>query len=139
MSTDNTRSWSGGGRGTEGGAGPALDPAIYRFALHEIGAHILMCDRDHRVTYMNEASERTLRSLEAEMRKGLPGFSVDRLVGSPAEGMAARGRIAELLVQVRHHRLHHPRVHRGRGRVVQVDRLGRTSVHVKRSGGVGLA
>jgi len=45
------------------------------------------------------------------------------LLGRPTVGMAARRRIAELLVQVGHHRVDDAWIDRSGGRVVQVDRL----------------
>ncbi len=50
--------------------------------------------------------------------------NLHRFLRSPAKGMAARSRVAKLLIQVGHHHLHHPWVHRRGGGVVQVDRLG---------------
>ena len=46
---------------------------------------------------------------------------LDGLLGRPAIGVAAGRGVAELLTQVRHHLVHNPRVHRGGGRVVEVD------------------
>ena len=44
------------------------------------------------------------------------------LFGLPAEGVAARGRVAEMLIQPGHHLVDHARVDRRGGRVVQIDR-----------------
>ena len=46
---------------------------------------------------------------------------LDRVLGFPAKGVAARGRIAETLVQPGNHFLDHARVDRRGSRVVQVD------------------
>ncbi len=51
-------------------------------ALDDVGTHILICDRDLNITYANKASIKTLASVEAEIQKALPAFSVDRIVGS---------------------------------------------------------
>ena len=47
---------------------------------------------------------------------------LDGLLGLPAEGVVAAGGVAELLGEVRQHRLDHARVAPRRGVVVQVDR-----------------
>jgi methyl-accepting chemotaxis protein len=77
---------TGAGNGTSptqaGGAAADAGEAIYRIALQEIETPVMMCDRDLRVSFINEASLRTLRTLEPEIRKQTAGFSADKVVGS---------------------------------------------------------
>ena len=47
---------------------------------------------------------------------------LDRFLGLPSERMVAARRVAELLGEVRHHRLEHPRIDGRRGVIVHVDR-----------------
>ena len=63
------------------GADKSQDVFI-KSALDNVDTHVLMCDRDLTVTYMNEASKKTLTALESEIRKVMPGFAVDRIVGT---------------------------------------------------------
>ena len=57
-----------------------------------------------------------------EPRHLLAGL-VDGLLGLPAEGVVAAGGVAEVLGEVRQHRFQHPRVDRGGGVVVHVNRV----------------
>ena len=41
-----------------------------------------MCDRNYTITYANQTSVRKLRELEGEIRKAMPGFSVDAVLGA---------------------------------------------------------
>jgi hypothetical protein len=47
---------------------------------------------------------------------------LDRFLGLPAERVVPASRVAEVLAEKGQHRLHHPRVHRGRGVIVHIDR-----------------
>ena len=58
---------------------------VYRSALDNVRTHVIMCNRDYTITYMNEASRKTLKSIEAEVQKLIPAFSVDRIVGSKTD------------------------------------------------------
>jgi len=65
----------------------------------------------------------------ADQRRDVAAGLFHGLFGFPAVGMAVGRGIAETLVEVRHHFVHHARIHRGRGGVVQVHGLS----HVYRS------
>ncbi|MCP3981437.1 MAG: HAMP domain-containing protein [bacterium] len=45
-------------------------------------AMFMTCDRDMKITYCNPATTKMLRKYEAEIRKALPRFDVDQLVGT---------------------------------------------------------
>src|SRR6266404_440675 len=72
--------------------------------------------------------EDDLLLVAADQRRDLLARPVHGLFGLPAEGMAARGRIAEFGREIRHHRLQHPRIEGGGGVVVHVD--GKLGGHV---------
>jgi len=48
----------------------------------------------------------------------------DGLLGFPAEGVVAAGRVAKLVGEIRHHRFQNPRVKRAGGVIIHVDRQG---------------
>ena len=51
-------------------------------ALDHASTNVMVCDRNYTIIYINKSSERTFRKLEGEIRKVIPGFSIDTLVGS---------------------------------------------------------
>ncbi|MBB4066165.1 methyl-accepting chemotaxis protein [Gellertiella hungarica] len=51
-------------------------------ALQAIQANVMIADRDLNITFMNEAVIELLKDVEADLRKELPHFSVDGLIGS---------------------------------------------------------
>jgi methyl-accepting chemotaxis protein len=56
--------------------------SLCKSALDNTNANVLMCDRELIVTYANNTSLKKLRELEGEIRKSMPGFSVDAILGS---------------------------------------------------------
>ena len=60
----------------------ALDLNSLKQAVETASVALMMADREHRITYVNEATRRILRQHEGELRKHFPGFSVDRIIGS---------------------------------------------------------
>ncbi|TAK06419.1 MAG: methyl-accepting chemotaxis protein [Candidatus Manganitrophaceae bacterium] len=63
----------------------AVDCAEFIFkstALNHVQTHVMLCDRDFTITYMNDSSRNTLTAIESEIQKLIPAFSVDRIVGS---------------------------------------------------------
>jgi len=56
--------------------------ARLKTSLDNARTNVMVCDRTYTIVYVNKASERVLRTLEPEIRKVLPSFSVDRVVGS---------------------------------------------------------
>ncbi len=56
--------------------------SIAQAALDNIAAHVMICDRDLNITYVNKASIKTLSAVEAEIAQVFPGFSVDKIVGT---------------------------------------------------------
>lgn len=56
--------------------------ARLKTSLDNTRTNVLVCDRSYTLVYANNASVTTLRRLEAEIRKALPNFSVDRLIGT---------------------------------------------------------
>ncbi len=51
-------------------------------ALDSVTANAMIADPDGNVVYMNNAVESMLRNVEADLRKALPHFSVDKVVGA---------------------------------------------------------
>ena len=51
-------------------------------SLDNSTSNVLMCDRNFMVTYINKAALSKLKALESEIRKVLPAFSVDKIVGT---------------------------------------------------------
>jgi methyl-accepting chemotaxis protein len=51
-------------------------------ALQALGAHVMLADASNTITWMNDSVEAMLRNAEAEIRKDLPHFAVDRLIGA---------------------------------------------------------
>ena len=51
-------------------------------ALDRANTNVLMCDPSFTITYANQTSLKTLRALEGEIRKVMPNFAADRIVGS---------------------------------------------------------
>ena len=68
------------------------------------------------------AGENYLLGLRIDQRGDLVARLVDRFLGFPAEAMVAAGGVAELLREVRQHRLQHPRIDRRRRVIVHVYR-----------------
>ena len=56
--------------------------ARLKASLDSARSNVLVCDRTYTIVYANPASVSTLRRLEAEIRKVMPGFSVDKVIGS---------------------------------------------------------
>jgi len=98
---------------------PLTDPRLA--ALDVLRANVMVADADLNITYMNGSVVELMREAEAELKRDLPGFSVDKLIGSNIDvfhrnpthqrGMLAKlqsshsatirvgGRIFDLLVQ----------------------------------------
>ncbi|QIR16175.1 methyl-accepting chemotaxis protein [Shewanella aestuarii] len=51
-------------------------------ALETTTTNVMIADVDRKITYMNKSVENMLRVAEADLRKVLPHFSVDKVVGS---------------------------------------------------------
>lgn len=51
-------------------------------AMDSTSSNVMVADADRNVIYMNRAVEKMLRAVEPDLRKALPHFSVDKVVGS---------------------------------------------------------
>jgi methyl-accepting chemotaxis protein len=51
-------------------------------ALDNLSANVMIADHNYNIMYMNDAIIKFLRHLESDIKKELPSFSVDRLIGS---------------------------------------------------------
>ena len=51
-------------------------------ALDNSTTNTLMCDRNLTITYVNKTAAQKMKSLETEIRKVIPGFNADKLVGT---------------------------------------------------------
>ncbi len=56
--------------------------ALVKSAMDNSTSNVLMCDRNYVVTYINKAALDKLKALEGEIRKVLPAFNADRIVGT---------------------------------------------------------
>lgn len=50
-------------------------------ALDHVSTGVMIADRERTIIYANHAVKRTLKAAEAEIRKQLPGFDADNLIG----------------------------------------------------------
>ncbi len=51
-------------------------------AMDSTSSNVMVADPDRNVIYMNRAVKKMLRAVEPELRKALPHFSVDKVIGS---------------------------------------------------------
>ncbi len=58
-------------------------------ALDNASTSILVADAEHTIIYLNKAIETLFRAAQAELRKDLPGFNVDKLMGARLDLFAA--------------------------------------------------
>jgi methyl-accepting chemotaxis protein len=56
--------------------------ALVKSAMDNSVTNVLMCDRNLIVTYINKAAQDKLKALENEIRKVLPAFNADNIVGT---------------------------------------------------------
>ncbi len=97
--------------------GDARDDVIALLAVH-LGDAL-----DREVVRLGRAAgEDDFLGVRADQIGHLLARLVDRLFGLPAERMVAARRVAEVLGEVRQHRLDHARIDRRRGVIVHVDR-----------------
>lgn len=66
-------------------AGPDMG-MLCMTALDNSQTNVLMCDRNLVVTYINKTAQSKLKGLEAEIRKVLPNFNADSIVGTCIDG-----------------------------------------------------
>lgn len=66
-------------------AGPDMG-TLCMTALDNSQTNVLMCDRNLVVTYINKAAHGKLKGLEAEIKKVLPSFNADTIVGTCIDG-----------------------------------------------------
>lgn len=87
-------------------------------ALETTTTNVMIADSDRKIIYMNASVEKMLRNAETDLRKALPNFSVDKVVGSnmdifhknPAHQMQLLGNltttyVGNIVVGGRHFRL----------------------------------
>ena len=70
-----------GGKKKGAAAGPDMG-TLCMASLDNSQANVLMCDRNLVVTYINQAAQKKLKALEDEIRKVLPAFNADHIVGT---------------------------------------------------------
>jgi len=56
--------------------------ALVKSAMDNSNSNVLMCDRNLTITYINKAAQDKLKTLESEIRKVLPSFNADKIVGT---------------------------------------------------------
>jgi methyl-accepting chemotaxis protein len=67
-------------RGASDGA--AAEAARIRVALDKVATNVMVCDVDGNITYMNEAVGDMFRRTSDEIRKQLPNFDANRILGA---------------------------------------------------------
>lgn len=70
------------GGASRSGAGRADEVIRTRAALDRSAANIMVADGDGKIVYLNQSIQAMLRRAEADIRKELPAFSTDRLIGT---------------------------------------------------------
>ncbi len=63
-------------------AAVAIENYRVKQALNATSSNIMLADNDRNIIYMNKAVETMLRRVEPDLRKALPHFSADKIVGS---------------------------------------------------------
>lgn len=63
-------------------ASVANENARIRSALDSTSSNVMLADVNRTIIYMNKSVEKMLRESESELRKVLPHFSVDKIIGS---------------------------------------------------------
>jgi methyl-accepting chemotaxis protein len=53
-----------------------------KLALDNVSTGVMIADTDRNIIYMNKSIERTLTAAESDIRKALPNFSVNKVVGT---------------------------------------------------------
>jgi len=56
--------------------------ALLRQALNSASANIMLADENLRIIYTNASAVRLFQNLEADLRKDLPGFQAEKVIGS---------------------------------------------------------
>ena len=64
----------------------AADNARIRQALDNVSTNVMVADRDLNIVYMNHTVRAMMAEAQADIRKDLPGFDVDRLIGTNIDG-----------------------------------------------------
>jgi methyl-accepting chemotaxis protein len=59
----------------------AADNARVKVALDNVSANVMMADADRNIIYANDAVIKTLRTAQEDIRKDLPNFNVDTMMG----------------------------------------------------------
>lgn len=60
----------------------AADDARVKTALDNVSTNVMMADASLNIVYLNKSVIETLKNAESDIRKDLPNFSVDKLIGA---------------------------------------------------------
>ena len=63
-----------------------VDTNFIKATLEQVNANVMLADNDRNIIYMNKAVTKMLRERESDIKKELPGFSVDTLIGTNIDG-----------------------------------------------------
>ena len=69
----------------QAGAARAVENLRIRIALDNVDANVMMADNERRIIYVNRAVEAMFRNAQADIRKQLPRFDADKLLGTPID------------------------------------------------------
>lgn len=64
----------------------ALENARIRQALDSVSTNVMVADEDLNIVYLNDTVKEMLRAAQADIRKDLPQFNVDNLLGMNIDG-----------------------------------------------------
>jgi methyl-accepting chemotaxis protein len=67
-------------------AGSAAANARIKAALDNVTANVMLADADLNIIYLNKTVDKMFRTAEADIRKDLPNFRADRLLGTNIDG-----------------------------------------------------
>jgi len=78
-------------------------------ALDTVSANTMMADNDGRIIYLNRAVQEMFRAAESEIRRQIPNFAIDRLIGSSMDDWhrnpVAQRHLTNSLTQPHHGRI----------------------------------
>ncbi len=67
----------------------AAENARIRSALDNVSSNVMLADAERRIIYMNRNAQRLFRDSADELRKDLPGFDPDQLIGNSIDSFHA--------------------------------------------------
>ena len=88
-------------RRAESQARAAAENARIRTALDNVSGNVMLADADHNIVYMNKAVVAMLHAAAVDLRRELPHFDPDKLIGSSIERFHQQPSQQQMLAQMR--------------------------------------